>query len=521
MKTHFLMTILLLILAKNIFANELPDLGEASQATISSNKTTNELPDLGEASQATISPYEERQIGLEIMSEIRADSSYIDDAEIAGYLTDLGYKLISASDEAQPDQAFEFFALRDSSINAFALPGGFMGFNSGLILTAQSESELAGVMAHEISHVTQKHLARMISGQKYSLLTSLASIALAILASRASSEAGPAVMAATQAIAIQSQLNFTRANEKEADRIGLAVLVRAGFNPAGMATFFGRLQRAGRFQENGAPSYLRTHPLTYERIADIEDRIQHLPYRQVPDSIEFQLVRAKLRASEGKTSEAVKYFESNLQEKRYSNETVERYGLISALLRERNNSRANEELTLLYESPHYDTMSKIQDNHLLGNVIRVERKVLYSSAMIETLAARVKLSIGQYSEALRIYKAALQIYPQHRALIYNYASALLYESNQKEALKFIRQQLRFTPNDIRLYKLQAQAYEADGNNMLQHQALAEAYIRQGDLPRAIDQLETALKSKDGNFYEISSAEARLKELRNRLSLVEE
>ena len=178
------MTVLLFSFAINIFANELPDLGEASQATIS--------------------PYEERQIGLEIMSQIRADSRYLDDAEIAGYLTNLGYKLITSSDEAHPDQAFEFFAIRDPSINAFALPGGFMGFNSGLILTAQSESELAGVMAHEISHVTQKHLARMISGQKYNFLTSLASIALAILASRASSQAGTAIMATTQAITAQS-----------------------------------------------------------------------------------------------------------------------------------------------------------------------------------------------------------------------------------------------------------------------------------------------------------------------------
>jgi predicted Zn-dependent protease len=501
MKIHFVMTFLLFSFAKNIVANELPDLGEASQATIS--------------------PYEERQIGLEIMSRIRADSRYLDDAEIAGYLNNLGYKLISSSDEAHPDQAFEFFAVRDPSINAFALPGGFMGFNSGLILTAQSESELAGVMAHEISHVTQKHLARMISGQKYNLLTQLASIALAILASRASAQAGTAIMATTQAMSAQSQLNFTRANEKEADRIGLGVLVRAGFNPAGMATFFGRLQRAGRFQGNGAPSYLRTHPLTYERIADIENRTQGLPYKQVPDSIDFQLVRAKLRASEGESREAVKYFESNLQEKRYSNETVERYGLISALLREGNNSRANEELTLLYESPHYDTMIKLQENHLLGDVIQIEQKILYSSAMIETLAARVKFSVGQYSEGLRIYKAALRIYPQHRALIYDYATALLYVGSQKEALKFIRQQLRFTPNDISLYQLQAQAYEADGNNMLLHRALAESYIRQGDLPRAINQLETALRSKDGNFYEISSAEARLKELRHRLSLAEE
>lgn len=175
-----------------------------------------------------------------------------------------------------------------------------MGFNSGLIMTAQSESELAGVMAHEISHVTQKHLARMISTQKYSMATTLASLALAVLASRANSQAGAAVMAVTQATAIQLQLNFTRDHEKEADRIGLNVLINAGFDPRGMSTFFGRLQTIGRFQDNGAPSYLRTHPLTFERIADIDNRIQNTLYRQVPDSIDFRLVRAKLRASEEK-----------------------------------------------------------------------------------------------------------------------------------------------------------------------------------------------------------------------------
>ncbi|MBL78992.1 MAG: peptidase M48 [Nitrosomonadaceae bacterium] len=500
MKINFIITVLLFLFGKNVLANELPDLGEASQADIS--------------------PYEERQIGLEIMSQIRSDSRYLDDAEIAGYLTNLGYKLISASDEAHPDQEFEFFAVRDPSLNAFALPGGFMGFNSGLILAAQSESELAGVMAHEISHVTQKHLARMISGQKYGMLTTLASIALAIMASRANPQAGTAVMATSEAILAQSQLNFTRANEKEADRIGLAVLMRAGFDPAGMASFFGRLQRASRFQGD-IPSYLRTHPLSYERIADIENRIQGLPYKQVADSIEFQLVRAKLRAAEGKPLEAVKYFESNLKERRYSNETVERYGLISALLREGNNLRANEELKLLYESGHYDTMVKLQENHLLGNEIQIKKKILYSSAMIETLAARVKFSVGLYSEGLHIYREALKIYPQHRALIYDYAAALLYDGNQKDALRFINRQLRFTPNDIRLYQLQAKAYEADGNSMLLHRALAESYIRQGDLPRAINQLEIALKSEDGDFYEISSAEARLKELRHQLSLSEE
>jgi len=245
-----------------------------------------------------------------------------------------------------------------------------------------------------------------------------------------------------------------------------------------------------------------------------------MSYKQVPDSIEFQLVRAKLRASEGESRYAIKYFDSNLREKRYSNETAERYGLISALLREGNNTRANKELTLLYESPHFGTMSKMKDNHLLGETIRIERKALHASAMIETLAARVKLSVGQHTEALEIYKTALRIYPSHRALIYDYAAALLHNGYKDEALKFTSQQLQFTPNDIRLYKLQAQVYEAIGNNMLQHRAQAEAYIRQGNLLAAIDQLKTALKTKDGDFYDTSSVEARLKELQHWLSLVE-
>src|SRR6478736_9972845 len=123
-----------------------------------------ELPDLGDVSQVTLSPRQEKDLGLQIMAEIRAHKDYLDDAEITGYLTILGNKLILGSREARPDQDFEFFTVKDPAINAFALPGGYMGFNTGLILAAQTESELAGVMAHEIAHVTQKHLARMIAG---------------------------------------------------------------------------------------------------------------------------------------------------------------------------------------------------------------------------------------------------------------------------------------------------------------------------------------------------------------------
>ncbi|WP_074747281.1 M48 family metalloprotease [Nitrosospira multiformis] len=482
-------------------------------ALFTANVHAEGLPDLGDVSQATISPREERELGLKIMSEIRSDPSYLNDAEIDGYLTRLGSRLISGSNEARPEQEFEFFALQDPTLNAFALPGGFMGFNSGLILAAQSESELAGVMAHEIAHVTQKHLARMIAGQKYNMLTSLASMAIAILASRANPQAGQAILVASQAGQIQKQLNFTREHEKEADRIGLGILAGAGLDPRGMADFFERMQRATRFLENGAPSYLRTHPVTFERIADIEGRTQGLPYRQVPDSLDFQLVRAKLRASIEKPADAVNYFESILREKRYTNETVERYGLVTALLRSREYQRADKELVRLYDSLQPEGGGETLQNHQLGTSIRIQRRMPPSSPMVETLAARVKLATGQTAEALDIYRAALAIFPQHRALIYDYTEALLSKVSAQDALDFINRQLQFDPNDVRLYRLQAQSHEALGNTLLQHQALAEVYSRQGNYPAAIEQLQIALKTDDGDFYQMSSVEARLRELR--------
>ncbi|MBA4141458.1 MAG: M48 family metallopeptidase [Nitrosospira sp.] len=480
---------------------------------IAANVLADGLPELGDVSQTTISPRQERELGLKIMSEIRADRSYLDDAEIAGYLTNLGNRLILSSNEAHPDQEFEFFALQDPAVNAFALPGGFMGFNSGLILAAQTESELAGVMAHEIAHVTQKHLARMIAGQKYSMMTSLAAVALAVLAARSNPQAAQAVLVGSQAAQIQKQLDFTRDHEKEADRIGLNILIGAGLDPNGMSDFFERLQKASRFQESGAPSYLRTHPITYERIADIDNRTQGMPYRQVADSMDFQLVRAKLRASMEKPADAVRYFDLLLQEKRYSNETVERYGLIHALLRSRNFTRADKELARLYASLLDDEADETLENHRLGKSIQVKGNMSQYNAMIETLAARVKLAAGHKTEAFDIYTEALQTFPQHRALIYDYADALLRNGDTDAALKFVSQQLQFTPNDVRLYKLQAQAHEAAGNIAAQHRALAEVYSRLGNFAAAVEQLQIALKNSDGDFYRASSMEARLKELR--------
>jgi predicted Zn-dependent protease len=265
-----------------------------------------QLPDLGDESQARYSPAQERKLGESGVRQIRAQGAYLDDPEVNDYLNELGHRLVAARPDSPWD--FQFFALADPAINAFALPGGFVGVNVGIILLTQNESELASVLAHEISHVTQHHFTRSMAGQQRSLLYSLAALAVGIAAASSKNasagQAANAAIAASQAIAIQSQINYTRQNEYEADRIGFQRLALAGFDTTAMATMFQRLLRQGRFSDGNAPSYLRDHPVTTERIAEAESRAAQEPYRQVPDSLDFQMVHALVRSYQGTPREA-------------------------------------------------------------------------------------------------------------------------------------------------------------------------------------------------------------------------
>ncbi len=444
------------------------------------------LPDLGDVSQATFTPSQERRLGESIMREIRADRTYYDEPEATDYLTRLGNRLGARSTDAR--QELDFFLILDRQINAFALPGGFIGVNVGLLLAAQSESEVAGVLAHEISHVTQRHIARMIAQQKQGAIATIATLAAALLLSRVSSDAAQAAFAFGQAGAIQSQLNFTRDNEREADRVGLQLLEQAGFDPRGMASFFERLQRATRFYETAAPSYLRTHPLNYERIADMQNRVQDLQYRQVPDSVEFQLIRAKLRAELDPPREAVAFFETSLAERKFLSEAASHYGLAASALRLNDFARARKELADV-------------------------RKHVAHHPIVETLACKIASGSGTAESALACYREALKSFPMYRALVYDYATALLQERRADAALKLIESQLQVITGDYRLYQLQSRAYAALGRRLAQHRAQAEAYVRMGNLPAAVEQLQIGLKGGDGDFYQLSSAEARLRELR--------
>src|SRR5258705_3710804 len=292
------------------------------------------LPELGDTSGALLSPSLERKIGEQAMREIRLrEPSYLDDPELTEYVNEVGRRIVAASPGARQD--FEFFMVRDNTVNAFAMPGGFVGVNTGLLLAAQTESELAGVLSHEVAHVTQHHLARLLGKQEQMSIPTLAAVILGILAARSRPDVTQAVIAGASAANVQSQLNYTRDFEREADRIGFQYLQQAGFDASAMGTFFERMQKATRLYENNAPAYLRTHPLTSERIADMQNRAQDSVYRQSPDSVEFHLARAKLFAQQGTPREAVAQFDGLLREHRYADEAGPPYRLASALARGR------------------------------------------------------------------------------------------------------------------------------------------------------------------------------------------
>ncbi|MDQ3260565.1 MAG: M48 family metalloprotease [Pseudomonadota bacterium] len=447
------------------------------------------LPDLGESAQGSFSAQQERVLGNNIMREVRAYKDYFEDPEVVNYLNNLGGRLVSNSTDK--GRAFEFFLMRDNTLNAFALPGAFVGVHTGLILAAENESELASVLAHEIGHVTQRHIARQIAGQERSGWATLAALALAILAARSNAQAAQAAIVGAQAAGIQSQLNYSREYEQEADRTGVELLSKTGFDARGAVSFFERLQRNNRVYDTNAPQYLQTHPLTSGRIADIQNRVEQLPTKQVQDSLEFKLVRAKLRALLHPTKDALRYFESLRLEGGQDADVVAGYGLAAVSRRMNNYPRAEKELAIA------------------RNKVRL--------AMIENLAAQLKRDMKDPKAALAIYQTGLKRFGDDRALNYGYVETLIETNETTQALRILADRLLITSSDAELYDLQGKAYAAQGKKLLQHQSLAEAYVRIGNLSAAVDQLQIAARSGDGDYYQQSSVEARLKELRNELA----
>lgn len=445
------------------------------------------LPDLGDAGSSELSLATERRIGEAVMRDIRRDTAYLDDPEVAEYLNTLGGRLVAAAPGVRQD--FEFFAIRDTSINAFALPGGFIGVHTGLITASDNESEIASVLSHEMAHVTQRHIARQMGIEKKMQVPMMIAMAAAILLGRSRPDLAMGATAAVQGGAIQSQLAYSRDFEREADRIGFQTLTGAGFDVRAMGEFFEKMQRYTRLADSGAiPSYLRSHPVTTERISDAQARAEHLPYRQRADSLEFHLVRAKLRAESGDARDAVRIFTDAVNDRRFANEPGARYGLAIAYLRVKDAKRAEAEVARL-------------------------RADKVASPMIETLAARARIAQGDSAGALALLKSALARDPNRRSILYEMLGMLQELGRFDEVQAALAEPLRLYPRDARLHEARARAYAGQGKRLLQHQSQAEVYYLQGSLQGAIEQLQFAQSSGDGNFYEQSAVDARLKELR--------
>lgn len=444
-----------------------------------------QLPDMGSPESSTISIAEEREIGELFMREIRSRMKLVDDPEVEDYIQSLGYRLVSQSDSQY--FGFTFFVVQNGAINAFAAPGGYIGINSGLITASDSESELASVVAHEVAHVTQRHIAQAVTMADRSGMQTIAGIIAAIIIGTQSPEAGQAAAAAVVGSQVQKQLNFSRANEQEADRVGIQLLQNAGFDPRSMPAFFEKLQSASRYYQK-PPEYLSSHPVTTSRIADALGRAEKFPYKQLEDSLSYQFVRAKLRAlTELDPQKAISYFSEGMKSGSPESLAAMKYGLAIAF---EQSGRPKEANKLLRE--------------LAG---QYSDRVTLRAALADN-----ELRSGELNEALRIYADAIGLYPGNKVLVRGYADALIQADQAKKSLEVIDRYGRLHSLDAALYKLRANAHQKAGNPADSHIALSEHYYLNGELGAAIHQLELASQRSGDDFYRNSRIEARLKQL---------
>ncbi len=445
------------------------------------------LPDIGD-NAGNISPAEEYRTGEAVIRNIRRAGGVLDDPLIQGYLNELGYRLVAPSES---QQLFHFFLINDSSINAFALPGGFIGINAGLILATKSEDELAGVMAHEIAHVTQRHHARQYEQGANNIPIIAALIAAMVLGSQ-DNDIGQAALASVAAGSAQQQINFTRANEKEADRIGINLLIKAEFNPHGMAAFFDTMDKQSRLYGDSIPEFLRSHPVNPARIADAKHRANNYPNHLPTNSTSYHLLRTRLKilSSENKNS-LLKDFSSRLKLGNYQNKEATRYGYALAL-------QANKK----------HTQALIQTRLLLK---KNPQRIAYN-----ILKAQIETDARLYPDAIKTFQKLLTVYPGNNTINLYYAETLLKAGKIKLAYQILQTQISPATTIPELYRLLAETQAKLNKPADSHQSLAEHYYLLGQTHDAIKQLEISLKIPKIDFYLTSRLEARLKEFKNEL-----
>ena len=451
-----------------------------------------DLPNLGDASGQVLSPVQDKALGAYFMRQIRQSGIILEDEEATAYLSALGHKLAVHSEN--PGFSFTFFLVNDSSINAFAGPGGYIGANVGLFLASESESELAGVLAHEIAHITQRHLARAFDSQeKMSLPTTAAILAAILLGATTDGAAGAAALMATQAASLQQQINFTRANEKEADRVGIQTLADAGFDPFGMPIFFEKLQKNSKLYGTRPPEFLSTHPVTLNRISEATTRAESYPKAKQYDNMDFLLIQAKMRVNSYENPKQVLADVQRYKGKSGGKSAVEQYEFALLLSKAENHAAALEVMQKLHNSD--------------------PDRIAYRLAL-----ARIMATDKQYTQALHVYADSLELYPGEMTIVLPYASTLLTSGQAPEAYTLLTDMANRNASDPQVHKLLAQAAGATGHTMQTHTAMAQYYFLNGYTNQAIEQLKLAEKSPRLSSYEIARIEARIGDLEELLEI---
>ncbi len=445
------------------------------------------LPNLGESSTSMFSAEFEHELGRAWLRVFRSQVRTIDDPLLHDYLEHLVYKLVSES--KLEDRRVEVVIIDSPEINAFAVPGGIIGINNGLLLYAQTEDELATVLSHEIAHLSQRHFSRGVEfQQKNQPLTLAAMIASFVLLATAGADAGMAAMSATQAAAQSSALRYSRTNEQEADRVGMQTLAEAGFDPHAAPAMFERMMQASRYSSSErVPEYLRSHPLTENRVADTRNRARQYPPQEPTVSLDYQLMRARVANQLAASPvEAANKFRSELAGTPRSAEAAN-YGLVLALTAA---GKANEARLTLD-----------------GIWSRDPERMEYIIA-----DARIDMARRKPEQAVAKLEARLKLTPGNFPLTMAYADALMADGKAHVAEPVLVAQSQLNPNDPGLWYLLAEIQGLSGNIVGLHQSRAEYFILNGNLDQAEKQLNYALKLTRGDFLNSAKITQRLADI---------
>lgn len=430
----------------------------------SNQNNKNKLPDIGISGFSALSLDKERQIGDAMMRQLRASQPIIQDPVLIEYINHLGNQLVKNAQDV--NYAFEFFLINNNDLNAFAFFGGHVGIHSGLLTTADNESELASVIAHEISHVTQRHLARRLESQSSTQALSMAGMVSGILIALVNPAVGMAALSASMAASQQASINYTRGNEKEADRVGIALLANSNFDPQGAPNFFGKMSEKYRYASK-PPAMLLTHPLPESRIADARQRAHNYPIRHLPPSLNFELAKSRIQSRyQNNAKDNIAYFKRQLRKQSYSLRTGAKYGLALSY----------------FENGEYQ-----QSKNILESLRDKDKNNLF---YIDALTD-VYLSLKEYEHALSMLADLSLLMPNNQVISLNYGNALLLSGSYEQAATVLQDFLLINPGNFIAYDILTTVYRKQGKKGLMHVTKAEVLALLGAYKKAVDELQTS------------------------------